>query len=123
MIEEFQERPPGVGPGAELKTLITEASQALARLDTDRLEELALSCQALNRRMAPGNTDIDARRQLAHQAREAVANMAVFVRVLDATRANLLVMNRLWELRMGRLEYGERQALGGMGAEAGLGDY
>ena len=39
--------------------------------------------------------------------------MAVFARVLDATRANLQVMNRLRELRMGRLEYSERQARGG----------
>ena len=37
--------------------------------------------------------------------------MAVFARVLEATRANLNVMNRLRELREGRLEYGEaRQA-------------
>jgi hypothetical protein len=33
--------------------------------------------------------------------------MAVFARVLEATRANLNVMNRLRELRAGRLEYGE----------------
>jgi hypothetical protein len=32
-----------------LKDLVIEASRALARLDADRLEELALSCQALNR--------------------------------------------------------------------------
>ena len=36
--------------------------------------------------------------------------MAVFARVLEATRANLKVMNRLRELRAGRLEYGEPQA-------------
>ena len=33
----------------ELKELVVEASRALARLDADRLEEMALSCQALNR--------------------------------------------------------------------------
>ena len=37
----------------ELKGLVVEASRALARLDADRLEELALSCQALNRELAP----------------------------------------------------------------------
>ena len=52
------------------------------------------------------------------QAREAAADMAVFARVLDATRANLHVMNRLRELRMGRLEYSERQARGGIGARS-----
>jgi hypothetical protein len=33
--------------------------------------------------------------------------MAVFARVLEATRANLSVMHRLRELREGRLEYRE----------------
>ncbi len=33
----------------ELKELVVEASRALARLDAPRLEELALSCEALNR--------------------------------------------------------------------------
>ena len=41
--------------------------------------------------------------------------MAVFARVLEATRANLKVMKRLRELRVGRLEYSELQARGGMG--------
>lgn len=122
-MEEFQERPASVEPGAELKSLVVEASRALACLDTGRLEELALSCQALNRRMAPGNAGLDARRQLAHQAREAAADMAVFARVLDATWANLRVMSRLRELRIGRLEYTERQVGGCRGAEAGHGDY
>ena len=36
----------------KLKELVVEASRALARLDADRLEELALSCQALNRDLA-----------------------------------------------------------------------
>ena len=35
----------------ELKQLVAEASQALACLDADRLEELARSCQALNREL------------------------------------------------------------------------
>jgi hypothetical protein len=122
-MELFREQPVGAEGGPELKALIAEASQALARLDMGRLEELALSCQALSRTMAPENADLDARRQLAQQAREAAADMAVFARVLDATRANLHVMNRLRELRLGRLEYSERQARGGMEAEAGHGDH
>ena len=43
--------------------------------------------------------------------------MAVFARVLEATRSNLSVMKRLRELRAGRLEYTERQARGGVGIE------
>ncbi len=104
----------------ELKELVTEASRALARLDADRLEELALSCQALNRELTP--LSLSERGLLAQQAREAAGDMATFVRVLEATRANLGVMNRLRELREGRLEYGESQARGVAGSESGHGD-
>lgn len=94
----------------ELKAMVTEASQALARLDAARLEELALSCAALNREVAPLSAgDQETRKD---EAREAVEEMAVFARVLEATRGNIRVMNRLRELRMGRLEYGERPASG-----------
>jgi hypothetical protein len=92
-----------VHPG--LKELVAEASRSLARLDADRLEELALSCQALNRDLAPAGPE--QRAELARQAREAAGDMATFSRVLEVTRANLHVMNRLRELRAGRLEYGQ----------------
>lgn len=88
----------------QMKELVVEASRALARLDADRLEELALSCQALNRDLA--HTDGDALAALAVESKEAAGDMAVFARVLEATRSNLSVMNRLKELRAGRLEYG-----------------
>ena len=52
-----------------------------------------------------GAADGDARAALAPEAKEAAGDMAVFARVLEATRANLDVMNRLRELRTGRLEY------------------
>ena len=44
-MQELEARP----ANPELKELVVEASRALARLDTARLEELALSCQALTR--------------------------------------------------------------------------
>jgi hypothetical protein len=91
----------------ELKDLVVEASRALARLDADRLEELAVSCQALNRALAPGEEAF--RAAVSRQAREATAEMAVFAKVLEVTRANLNVLNRLRELRAGRLEYREEQ--------------
>jgi hypothetical protein len=84
----------------KLKETVAEASRALARLDAGRLEELALSCQALNRDLAEADN-----KRLAVEFREAASEMAVFARVLEATRANLQVMNRLRELREGRLEY------------------
>lgn len=103
---------------AELKELVVEASHALARLDATRLEELALSCQALTRARNAG--DLDETTPPAQQAREAVADMAVFARVLEATRANLNVMKRLRELRTGQLEYTEEQARCGAGAGSPL---
>jgi hypothetical protein len=84
----------------ELKQVVREASQALALLDANRLEELACACRALRcDRMDPA--------ELRRQAREATAEMAVLARVLDATRANLQVMNRLKDLREGRIFYAE----------------
>jgi hypothetical protein len=94
----------------ELKSLVMEASRALACLDAGRLQELALSCQALNRDLKPVSRE--ERDALARQAREAAGDMATFARVLEATKANLGVMNRLRELRAARLEYTERQAQG-----------
>ncbi|HEX4030893.1 MAG TPA: hypothetical protein VHX20_11050 [Terracidiphilus sp.] len=94
----------------QLKQLVAEASHALATLDADRLEELALSCQALNRDLAPG--DAAERASLARQAREAVDDMAVFGRVLAATRANLKVLRRLRALREGCFDYGSSEWTG-----------
>jgi hypothetical protein len=113
-----------------MKELVVEASQALARLDADRLEELALCCQALNRDMAQNElAHGDARAALALECKEARGDMAVFARVLDATRANLNVMSRLRELhagqleyRQGPMEYGGPQASDLRRTESGLGN-
>lgn len=100
----------------ELKEIVMEASRALALLDADRLEELALSCQALNRDPRPVTRE--ERRELARQSRDAVRPMATFARVLDATGANLRVMRQLREIRMGHLDYSDGQSLGWV--EAGM---
>jgi hypothetical protein len=88
----------------ELRELVQEASRALTRLDADRLEELALCCQALNRGLPPAGDE--ARARLGRQSREAQRDMAIFARVLEASRDNFKVMRRLFEMRAGRLEYG-----------------
>jgi len=90
----------------EIKELVVEASRALARLDAPRLEELALSCEALNRDL--DSMDAGEKSDLARQAREAAPGMAVLGRVLAVTRANQNVMRRLREMRERRLEYSER---------------
>jgi hypothetical protein len=100
----------------ELRELIVEASLSLARLDADRLEELALSCQALNRNMTPV---VENRAKLARHTREVVGEIAVFGRVLEATKANLEVLNRLRELREGKLEY--RDGTGVIAGGRGMG--
>ncbi|WP_058185804.1 hypothetical protein [Terracidiphilus gabretensis] len=92
-----------------MKELVREASAALARLDAERLEELARCCQALNRDLrkrsgAPGDDELGA--VLAAQAREAAGEFVVFTRVLEATRANLDVMMRLRVFQQEQLEYG-----------------
>jgi hypothetical protein len=113
----------GMGPhweNPELKQVVREASQALARLDAGRLEELALSCQALSRDLAVADTC--GRARFADQARDAAEEMAVFARVLEVTRGNLNVMTRLRELRAGRMEYSEAQARGWALAEGSHGD-
>jgi len=64
------------GEPTKLKELVVEASRALARLDAGRLEELALSCQALNRELTPANRE--EREALIRQSREAAGDMATF---------------------------------------------
>lgn len=111
----------------ELRAIVLEASRALALLDTHRLEDLGFSCRALNKTLTVGDADIDERKDLARQAGEAKAYMALFVRVLKATRANMQVMNRLREMRAGRLEYTVQavaaECVGAVQAESGDGDH
>jgi hypothetical protein len=120
-LQEFGQR----GERPKLKELVVEASRALARLDAGRLEEMALSCQALNRDLAlgyPGEMNRETRALLRAESKEAVGEMAVFARVLEATRANLHVMNRLRELSEGRLEYGLPHEQHWRRTESGHGD-
>jgi len=108
------------GERLELKQIVAEASRALASLDADRLEELALSCQALNRDLGPANAE--KRTLLARESEAAAGDMAVFARVLEVTRANVNVMKRLRELRAGRLDYGEIEMSRWARTETGHGD-
>jgi hypothetical protein len=90
------------GSNPELRALVVEASLALARLDAERLEELADLCRAFDRDLGPSGGG----EEYARQARDAAWEMAVFGRVLEATRANLEVVRRLRERRTALLEYG-----------------
>lgn len=109
----------GRGPVMDLKDLLAEASRSLSALDADRLEKLAPGCAVLRRGL--GTMGSEALAALRRQAIAAAKEMAVFGRVLEATRANLAVIRRLRELP-GALEYNEPQARGWTGAEASRGD-
>jgi hypothetical protein len=99
-----ESQPQGRQP--ELRAMVVAAARALALLDASRLQELALSCAALNGQMEQVRPAEEGwHSQLAVEAREAHSDMAVFERVLEATRANLNVMRRLRSMRMGELEY------------------
>lgn len=94
---------PPFQPQVELRNTIAEASQSLALLDFERLEELAIAFYKLNsdvRLMRPAERD-----DLARQVQQASMEMEVFARVIEATRANLNVMRRLRDLRQGCCEY------------------
>ena len=95
--------------GLEMKELVREASAALARLDAERLEELARCCQALNRDLrrrqgTQGRNELAT--TLVAQVRAAAGEFVVFTRVLEATRVNLEVMMRLKAFQQEQLEYG-----------------
>ncbi len=86
----------------QLKAIVREASEALARLDAARLEELAHSCRLLNRSLPqlPRN-------EFAIQVSQAAREMVLLGHVLEATGANLHVMRRLHQLRAGEAAYAE----------------
>ncbi len=102
--------------------MLAEASLALAHLDAERLEEMALSCAALVR--DADRKRGDARNQCGSGLGEARQEMAIFARVLEATRANLEVMHRLRPVRAAQLEYGpETRACVNAAEESEHGDH
>lgn len=86
----------------KLRELVAEAARALAQLDADRLEELALSCRML----CDGQHHTSRQEaEMYRQAQEASREMALFGGVLDATRANIRVLKQLRNSRGGVLGY------------------
>lgn len=89
-----------------LKEIVSEASQALASLDAQRLEEMAVSCQILNRcSEASGVADEFVSGLAGPERFQAARELALLGRILEATRLNLKVLYRLREIRAARLEY------------------
>jgi hypothetical protein len=108
-------------PQSVLKNMLVEASVALAHLDANRLEEMALSCAALIRDM--DQVRCNAKNQCESGSGDALQEMAILARVLEATRTNLKVMRRLREVRAAQLEYGPAQGDCNAPEESGHGDH
>ena len=88
----------------QLKAMVAEAAQALAGLEVERLDELVQSCQALNQDSLSQNSSAD-RHALVSEARAAKREMAALAKVLEFTRANAAVIERIRLMRTSRLEY------------------
>ena len=82
-----------------------EASRALANIDAERLEELALSCQALNREQKKSGAAVRAR--IACEAFDSRQELALLGSVLEATQANLRVLRHLRAMRAGLAGYAD----------------
>ncbi len=84
--------------------LLREATDALVRMDADRLEELVRCCADLNRQMQsvelPAGNPSPSMRRLAQEVSAHQASIAVMGRLLAETRANLRVLTRLHLLRL-----------------------
>jgi hypothetical protein len=95
-----------IAANAGLKELVAEASQALARIDAERLEELARYCESLI-----GLPAVERAGWKANDDEPALSerDTAMLARMLQATRENLQVMRRLHELRTESMEaYGSQ---------------
>ncbi len=83
--------------------LLQEATDALVRMDADRLEELVRCCEDLNRQQQASPRKVAtalANRATVRQMQEELASLAVMGRLLEETRANLRVLTHLHVLRL-----------------------
>jgi hypothetical protein len=84
-------------PGEALREIVQQATAALIRMDADRLEELARCCADLNREIEQGKETIGTVRDL----RSSENDVKVLGRILDETRANYMILSRLFSCRRG----------------------
>jgi hypothetical protein len=91
------------GRRVPLKQMIADASLALARLDAETLEALAIACGTCERVAAEEATTRDG---LALEATNAANQMLVFSRLLDVTKQNLSVMRQATTSAYGHEGYG-----------------
>jgi hypothetical protein len=82
--------------GAALREIVRQATNALIRMDAERLEELARCCADLNQELHESRGVGEAAKEL----REAADDMKLLGRVLLETRANLTLLTRLRTIRV-----------------------
>ncbi len=94
----------------KMRELALETTQALVKLDAERLETLADSCRVFERSL--GAQDSREREELVCQAADAAGEeIGLLARVLQATRENMRVMLRAAEEPEGAGWYGPGVAL------------
>lgn len=106
--------------GPALRELVLEASRSLARLDAKRLDELAISCRALSRKL--DTSRFGEGHWLASEAGYATRELVALAHILDATRANMRVMRQLTKFQKELPEYGPIAGKGGPATETKHGD-
>jgi hypothetical protein len=93
MTMEWQEK---LQPELAVRQIVYLATQALVRMDAERLEELARCCAVLNREIE----DTGNRETAGIELRKAEPEVKLLGRILSKTRANLTVLMRLHALRL-----------------------
>jgi len=83
-------------PGVALREVVEQATAALICMDAERLEELARCCVDLNRAIEENGETLEA----ANDLRSSQKDVWVLGRVLHETRANYIVLSRLFVLRL-----------------------
>ena len=86
-----------------LQEIVQQATEALIRMDSERLEELAQCCADLNREIQQSGQDtqvLNEERILRDEVQDSAYDMQLFERILFETRANLTVFSRLHVMRL-----------------------
>jgi hypothetical protein len=85
-----------VRPGMKLRALVREATAALVAMDARRLEELARCCEDLNCEFQETSKTVSTTIEMQSMSEDVI----LLSRVLQETRANLVILSRLRAIRL-----------------------
>jgi hypothetical protein len=83
-------------PGVALREVVEQATAALIGMDAERLEELARCCADLNQAIVESGETVEAASDLQTSRND----VEILGRILHETRANYIVLSRLFVLRL-----------------------